>query len=322
MLNFGFAGFRHGHVFSLYERVKNAEGTCIAGAFEENEPARKAAEEQGVVFNYASYEAMLSDSSIDVIAVGGAYGDRAEVVKQAIRAGKHVISDKPFCISLEDLNEITSLLEKHNVKLGCMFDLRTCPNLHTAAKLISEGAIGEINGVQFNGMHPLNYGTRPGWYFEPGMHGGTINDIAIHLFDLLPTLTGHKVSQLLYARSGNINFPEEPHFSNAGALMLELDNGACVNGDVSYFAASFAAPSYWRFTIGGTKGMIEFNYGTPGVLLMQHGCDNQTVEPVPAEKDYFDAFLSDLAGAPVSPDTKEILQTARYALQMQKMADR
>ena len=93
MLNFGFAGFRHGHVFSLYERVKNAEGTCIAGAFEENEPARKAAEEQGVVFNYASYEAMLSDSSIDVIAVGGAYGDRAEEAVLAAAQEIHRIDD-------------------------------------------------------------------------------------------------------------------------------------------------------------------------------------------------------------------------------------
>jgi len=322
MLTFGFAGFRHGHIFSLYERVKSHPETRIAGAFEANEAARKAAEGNGVVFDYDSFDAMLADSSIDVIAVGGAYGDRAEVVKKAIAAGKHVISDKPFCISLRELEEIEALLKEKETVLGCMFDLRTSANFNTAARLIREGAIGEISGVQFNGMHPLNYGTRPGWYFEPGMHGGTINDIAIHLFDLLPTLTGHKVAKLLAARSGNINFPQEPHFSNAGVLMLALDNGACVNGDVSYFAPSFAAPSYWRFTIGGSKGMIEFNYGTPGVQLMRHGCEAETVPPEPAKNDYFDAFLSEIGGKKLSPCTEEILQTARFALSAQSLADR
>ena len=321
MLNFGFCGFRHGHVFSLYERVKSSAETAVVSAFEADEAARKAAEDQGVIFNCSTYADMLADKNIDVIAFGGAYGDRAAAVKQAIAAGKHVLSDKPFCISLADLDEITELLKKHKVVLGCMFDLRTNPNLYTAAKLIKEGAIGEVNGVQFNGMHPLNYGTRPSWYFEKGMHGGTINDIAIHLFDLLPSLTGHKVQKIISAFGGNVNFPEVPYFSNAGALMLTLDNGACVNGDVSYFAPSFAAPSYWRFTIGGSKGMIEFNYSTPGVLLMQHGCENRTVEPENAHSDYFDAFLSEVGGKKSSPCMEEILQTARWALLAQQVAN-
>lgn len=321
MLNFGFCGFRHGHIFSLYERVKSSPETAVVSAFEPDAPARKAAEEQGVVFNCSNYDDMLADKNIQVIAFGGAYGDRADAIKKAIVAGKHIISDKPFCISLEDLDEITALLKKHNVVLGCMFDLRTSANLYTAAKLIREGKIGEINGIQFNGMHPLNYGTRPSWYFEKGMHGGTINDIAIHLFDLLPSLTGHKVQKILASHSANINFPEVPYFTNAGVVMLTLDNGACVNGDVSYFAASFATPSYWRFTIGGSKGMIEFNYSDPGVLLMQHGCENCTVEPENAPFDYFDAFLSEVGGKKLSPCTEEILQTARWALLAQQAAN-
>ena len=321
MLNFGFCGFRHGHIFSLYERVKNSSQTSIIGSFEADDAARKAAEEQGVVFNYNSFEDMLADKNIQVIAFGGAYGDRAEAIKKAIVAGKYIISDKPFCISLADLDEISDLLKKHNAVLGCMFDLRTCDNLYTAAKLIKSGAIGEVNGIQFNGMHPLNYGTRPSWYFEKGMHGGTINDIAIHLFDLLPSLTGHKVEKIIAAHSANINFPEVPYFTNAGVVMLTLDNGVCVNGDVSYFAASFATPSYWRFTIGGSKGMIEFNYSDPGVLLMQQGCENRTVEPQKAPYDYFDAFLSEVDGKKLSPNTDEILQTARWALTAQQVAN-
>ena len=93
MLNFGFCGFRHGHVFSLFERVKSSAETAVVSAFEADEAARKAAEDQGVVFNCSSYADMLADKNIDVIAFGGAYGDRADAIKQAIAAGKHVLSD-------------------------------------------------------------------------------------------------------------------------------------------------------------------------------------------------------------------------------------
>ena len=66
MLNFGFCGFRHGHIFSLYERVKSSPETAVVSAFEPDAPARKAAEEQGVVFNCSNYDDMLADKNIQV----------------------------------------------------------------------------------------------------------------------------------------------------------------------------------------------------------------------------------------------------------------
>ena len=102
--------------------------------------------------------------------------------------------------------------------------------------------------------------------------------------------------------------------------MLELENGAVVSGDVSYFAPDFSSPAYWRFTVCGTRGMLEFNCNTPGVRFLSGGND-ETYPPLPAEKDYFDAFLSELAGNPVSPSTAEIVQTARWALAAQQQAD-
>ncbi|MEZ4683286.1 MAG: hypothetical protein R2932_54665 [Caldilineaceae bacterium] len=52
--------------------------------------------------------------------------------------------------------------------------------------LIRSGLIGEIHAINFGGQHPLMLDTRAAWYFEPGKHGGTINDIAIHAVDAIP----------------------------------------------------------------------------------------------------------------------------------------
>ena len=322
-LRFAFAGFRHGHIFSLYQKVAEEHKDLTVYAACESDPAARAeAERQGVRFTHDDMTAMIRNPETDVVAVGDAYGRRGAIVLEALKAGKHVISDKPFCISLEELDEIEEAARRNRRSVGCMFDLRTKGNFRTALRAIREGRIGDVRSVQFNGMHPLNYGKRPGWYFEPGMHGGTINDIAIHAFDLLPHLTGSPVKRILASFARNSGFPEVPHFSNAGALMLEMENGACVTGDVSYFAPSFASPAYWRFTVSGTLGMIEFNINTPGVLVMLRSGTSETLPPdPPGGPDYFDAFLGEIAGrSDVSPSTEENLRTARWALTAQKQA--
>ena len=53
-------------------------------------------------------------------------------------------------------------------------------------EIILSGELGEVASIHIDGQHPLNPSVRPGWYFEPGKHGGTINDIGIHAFDFVP----------------------------------------------------------------------------------------------------------------------------------------
>ena len=92
-MNIAFAGFRHGHIFVLYEMAKNHKDYQIVGAFEEEINAKNAAEEKGVTFNYSTYMALLEDKSVEVVAIGSAYGDRGQMAIEALKAGKHVICE-------------------------------------------------------------------------------------------------------------------------------------------------------------------------------------------------------------------------------------
>ena len=119
-LNIGFAGFRHGHIFGLYNLAKNSDEVQIVYAFEENEEARISACEKGVIFNCDSFDLMLNDDSVDVIAIGDYYGRRGELAIKALKAGKHVIADKPLCTSLKELSEIRKLANEKNLKVGLL----------------------------------------------------------------------------------------------------------------------------------------------------------------------------------------------------------
>lgn len=319
-------GCRHSHIFALYQLIKESKRIELAGAYEADEATRAAAEQtQGMVFPYHSVEEILADKSVDAVAIGDYYGIRGAHAIAALKAGKHVIADKPLCTSLSELDEIERLAKEKGLSVGVMLDLRYHKNVLTAKKLIEEGTLGDIHNIQFGGQHPLQYGTRPNWYFEEGKHGGVINDIAIHGIDLLTYLTGKTVEKINAARTYNAYAKQVPHFLDCGQLMLTLSGGTGVLADVSYSAPNkmgYSYPYYWEFHIWGDRGMISFNYNSDGVTLCT--ADSDAPEAIPAVAPYgnvLDSFLDDIEGKCTLMSTAEALAASRKTLEIQAVAD-
>ena len=189
-MNIAFAGLRHAHIFGLYEKAKITPGVSVTGAWEEDPAAR--AQAQKVVGEpfYDHFDDLLGDPKVDAVAVGDYYGVRGARVLRALEAGKAIIADKPLCTSLDELAAIRALALQKRLNVTCMLDLRYDPAVRMARRLVREGRLGRVHAMNFTGQHPLDWGTRPMWYFEAGKHGGTINDIAIHGIDALRFVTG------------------------------------------------------------------------------------------------------------------------------------
>ncbi|MFH1569510.1 MAG: gfo/Idh/MocA family oxidoreductase, partial [Gemmatimonadota bacterium] len=195
--------------------------------------------------------------------------------------------------------------------------------------LLAAGAIGQVHAITFGGQHPLLLGSRPGWYFEPGMHGGTINDIGIHAIDAIPWLTGLRFARLEAARCWNAFAPDAPQFGDGAQMMLTLENGAGVLGDVSYFmpdGAGYRLPQYWRTTFWGRDGLIETATGSATVCLVRaDDREPQHLPPAASEPGgYFRAFREEIAGGPLPAgqlDTTGVIAAARLALRIQAAAD-
>lgn len=326
-LKFAFAGFRHGHITALYEKVKRHPGCQLVAACEEDTAARHNARKNWkITVTHEVFTQMLESVDFDVLAVGDYYSKRGQLIIAALKAGKHVISDKPICTTLSELEEIARLSKAKNLKIGCMLDFRDNSNVTAARQFIASGRLGEIHAIQFGGQHPLMPGTRPSWYFEVGKHGGTLNDIAIHGLDIVEWLTGHEITEIVAARTWNAFASEFPHFNDAGQLMLKLANNCGVIGDVSYFSPdSFGnkLPYYWRITVWGRDGVLEFNYNDPGVKIALNGTDTISIEPpVTAEINFLDSFIRDVAGVSTSLNTGHILNISRKSLNLQLIADK
>ena len=218
MINIAFAGLRHGHFFALYNEAMKNPAYAVLGAYEENEAARRDAESRGLICNYATLDELLADDRVDVVALGGCYGMRGAVAIRALQAGKHVISDKPLTTSLEELEVIEREARLHDRRVSCMFTMRYESRVNGAKRLFESGALGEIAAISFGGQHPLQYGRRPQWYFEEGMHGGVINDIAIHGIDTLSYAFDIKTDKINARAAGTSTCRASPRSAIAHSL--------------------------------------------------------------------------------------------------------
>lgn len=327
-LRVGFVGFQHGHAFTLYKDLNDHPDIEVVAASEEDATARARAAERGVRITHTSYEDMLRDAPCDAVACCDWYGIRGQRLIEALRAGKHVIADKPLCTRLGELDEMQELAHAKHLKIGCQLPVPYHPPFVTAQRLIRDGAIGEVHSVTFNGAHALNYAGRPAWMFEPDKYGGSINDIAIHGIDALPWLTGRSFAAITIAHEWNARAAEHPKFGDGAIVLFKLDNGGAAYGDVSWLGpdeAGYKTPFYWRFTVLGARGALEMSWHAEKVSLFKAGGKEVDEEPLlaPDGSSYVGDWLLDIANTPVADrlHTERILRSSRIALLAQHAAE-
>ena len=322
MLKVAIAGFRHDHILELVNKTNNHPQLELVGCAESDAEARAKTIERGIAVEWCDPMEMIEKLPCDIVGIGDVYAKRGAIAIAALKAGKHVIADKPLCTSLTELAEIHKLSSEKGLSVGLMLPLWSSPNAQTARRLIAEGKLGEVQSVVFTGQHPLNYGTRADWYWQENMQGGTINDIAPHGVDLVEYITNMKFADTVCSRCWNDHFPEVPHFKNGAQFMATLENGAGVMADVSYFACHFAHPTYWRFTVWGTEGWLEFVQSVPGVKFTDKTTPTQMIYPENSGTDYLQEFLAEIEGkTPAYFNTKHILDMTETTLKIQAAAN-
>ncbi len=323
-----FLGFRHGHVRDAFRRAGERSDVEIVACSEEDPDVRASLEREGVVaITHHEHRRVLESVDCDAVVVGDMFGRRGKIVADALAAGRHVLSDKPACTSLAELDRIEELARGRKLAVGMMLELRDHGVFIGMRRLAREGAIGEVRAASFGGQHPLLLATRPSWYHEPGCHLGTVNDIAIHGIDALPWITGLRVARVIAAREWQHGVPAGSRFRNAAQLMLALENGAGVVADVSYLSPDsmgYTLPLYWRFTLWGSRGVLETALNAGAITLYPEGeSSGRTLPADPAHPGgYLDAFLREIRGEPAPLTSAEVFAASRAALTAQEAADK
>jgi predicted dehydrogenase len=289
-------GFRHMHIFDIHAQLCKRRDVEIVAVCEEDPPTRKQLSGVGEIsVTHTNFQRMLETVDFELLVVGEVFARRGAVIRTALEAGKHVLSDKPICTNLGELAIIKTLADRNSLAVGAALELRDSGAFLLTAELIQSGTIGDLRTVNFTAQHPLLLASRPGWYFQGGNHGGTINDLAIHAVDMLQRITGMGFAEVVAARSWNAGLSAHPRFRNAAQVVMILDGGCGVIGDLSYISPDgfrYSLPQYWRFNFWGDLGMIECGLNLPKVWLYRS--DSEAVEELSTPPDRSGGYLDDM----------------------------
>jgi len=213
------------------------------------DPARTAAAKKELpgLRTFASLNAMLKMKDLDLIVNILPHHLHAETSLAALRAGKHVISEKPFCITTAEATAMIRAARKSGVCLSVFHNRRWDGDYLAIRDILDRGLVGDVFQIEaFTG----NY-SRPGtwWRSDKMISGGALYDWGAHFTDWILRLVDKRVTQV----TGFFHKRLWSHVTNEDATqaILRFEGGEVADLQESSLAA--VAKPKWRIlgTLGG-----------------------------------------------------------------------
>jgi predicted dehydrogenase len=148
---------------------------------------------------------LFHDPEIDAIFVASPNHDHYKHTLKALRAGKHVLCEKPMTITVREGRKMIQIAHSHNLQLGIGYYLRHHPIHQKAKDIIARGKLGKIILVEVNwsvGIHgqveTRAYQGYMGWRDDlKKSGGGALTARGTHIFDLIYFLTGKETDEIM-----------------------------------------------------------------------------------------------------------------------------
>ena len=233
--------------------------------------AAAAAGQYGIPRAYSVAE-MLADPDVDLVVILTPPQAHVEVILAAIRAGKHVYSEKPLAIERADGADVLREAAERGVMVGCAPDTFLGAGIQTSRMVLDEGVIGEPIGASATFTSPghEHWHPSPGFFYLRG--GGPVFDMAPYYFTALVVLLGPIATVTGLARVTSevrttdihpgVSFPVEVPTHVAG--LLEFAAGPPATVTMSFDVWGTEAP---RIEVYGASGTLSVpdpnNFGGP-----------------------------------------------------------
>jgi scyllo-inositol 2-dehydrogenase (NADP+) len=163
-------GFRF---YAVWERTKNLAQEKYPG-----------------VLTYRTLEELLEDAQVELVIVNTPNYTHYEYTRKALEAGKHVIVEKPFTVTVEEGLDLIELAKEKNLFLSVYQNRRYDSDFRTVRKIVAEGWLGEIAEAEFH-FDRYKEDISPKPHKEiPGPGTGVLYDLGSHLIDQAVQLFG------------------------------------------------------------------------------------------------------------------------------------
>lgn len=319
-------GFAHGHAYRMIDHFLMCDGVVLTGIAEPDETfAIQARERYPAVPLFSSLEELLEETSADCISIASINSHRAEAIIKCLNAGKHVFVDKPLVTTIEQLEEVEKAVGDSGKQLGLYLTLRFAPHIAAIKKVMETGELGVLTSLMCFLPHSLQEETRPAWMFNSELYGGIINDIAIHLIDLVRYFTADEIIEVT-ACSSNQGHSHHGDFEDNGQVMLRTGSGTAAQVSVSWLVPDTGNNAGEFLWIEGTNGRIELSSDPLGaytnkIMLVTADKVRQIKKADVDEGMLIGEFVSNMKNSSCRIlDNNEIIKSTRTALMAQRAA--
>jgi len=203
--------------------------TLVAVMRRDYEKAKAFAERHRIPKVYTSLDDLLADREIDAVYISTPIFLHAPQAIQALRAGKHVLVEKPMAMTVEEGREMIEMARKEGRTLGVAYFRRFYPKVERVRELLEDGTLGDV--VMVVSMYHTWYDPSPddpkAWRVHKGRAGGGVLwDMGSHRFDLLIGLFGMPTH--LFAITDTLTHSYE--VEDTASIFMRFRNGShCVS---------------------------------------------------------------------------------------------
>jgi predicted dehydrogenase len=195
------------------------------------------------------------------------------VAEAALRAGFHVLSDKPATLNLQEALALRDILRETGLLYALSHTYTGYPLVKEARDRVAAGALGEIRRVIVEysqgwlaGRLEAEGNKQAAWRLDPAQAGvsSCMGDIGVHAANLAETISGLKISEIC---ADLTTFVDGRELDDDGAVLLRFDNGA--RGVLLASQVSVGEENALGIRVYGDKGSLEWRQQEPNTLWLK-----------------------------------------------------
>jgi predicted dehydrogenase len=237
IVGFGGMGYQHSLMISQVSRLK------LLGAYDIKAEAREKAAKSGIKA-YSSLDAVLADPAVEIVLIATPNDTHKDIAIKAMKAGKHVICEKPVCLNSTELAAILAVAAETGKVFQVHQNRRWDEDYLIVKKLYDENLIGEVFHIETRVQ-----GSRgiPGdWRRLEAQGGGMMLDWGVHLLDRITVMIPGRIVQVFC----KLNFPTGEEVDEGFHVFLTFEHGKTVMVEVG--TRNFLSLPLWY--VSGTMG--------------------------------------------------------------------
>lgn len=189
---------------------------------------------------------ILENKDINTVFIATRHDTHAKYILDSIKAGKNVYTEKPLCLTVEEMEDIRNACEEKKKGVMIGFNRRFAPSIQAIKKVIGSGRMSM--------MYRVNAGYIPSssWAQDMAVGGGRIIGEVCHFVDLMSFVCGSKPYKVAASA-----LPDNENLNDTVNIIVDFENGS--TGVIAYYAngSKLLPKEYFEIYSAGTTAVVN-----------------------------------------------------------------